>query len=242
MKNSNIPALSIIVPIYNVEKYLSECLESILCQNFDFSFEIILVNDGATDGSKKIAKSYSNNYPDKFIYLEQVNKGLSAARNSGLNISKGQYVLFLDSDDCLSNTGLSDLVHKAMNQNLDIMVGNFINFYEDSSEFKNKKIVQSDTEIGEAWLTKSLSQRKFMPAVWFKLYRRSFLLDQNIMFVDGLINEDQLYSILTFVKAMNVSSIDIPFYRYRHRSGSISKVLDMKSAIRRVESDLYSFF
>tara|TARA_R110001599_G_scaffold81173_1_gene219061 strand:- start:6677 stop:7663 length:987 start_codon:yes stop_codon:yes gene_type:complete len=237
MKSDKIE-LSIIVPIYNVEEYLEECLDSILGQFFSFTYEVILVNDGSTDNSKVIANDFCQRYPNIFIYYEQINQGLSVARNSGFSLANGQYILFLDSDDCLSNDGLKKLLEIATTKNLDVAIGNFIHFYENGKEDVNKSLVECDVVTGKEWLYKSLKKRKYMPAVWYKLYRREFLVDNDLHFVPQLINEDQLYSVQVFAKAKAVSATNIPFYRYRHRKGSISKKVDYRSALKRVDSDL----
>ena len=95
------PKVSVIVPIYNVEKYLKKCLDSLVNQTLD-DIEIILVNDGSKDNSKQIAEKFANDYPNKIIYLEKENGGLSSARNYGLKHAKGDYISFVDSDDYVS--------------------------------------------------------------------------------------------------------------------------------------------
>ena len=107
------PRLSIIVPIYNVEKYLPRCIESILNQTFK-DFELILVNDGSTDSSYEILKEYENKY-DNFRVINQKNGGLSAAKNAGIKIAKGEYIAFLDSDDYLDKNFLETLYNMAVN-------------------------------------------------------------------------------------------------------------------------------
>jgi glycosyltransferase involved in cell wall biosynthesis len=232
--------LSIIVPIYNVEEYLKECLDSILKQMITCNYEIILVNDGSTDNSKAIANGFCQRHSNIFKYYEQINQGLSVARNSGFSIAKGDYILFLDSDDCLSSKGLVELLEMATTKKLDVAIGNFIHFYENGKEVVNKHLAESEVMAGKAWLHKSLKKRKYMPAVWYKLYRREFLVENNIHFLPQLINEDQLYSVQVFAKAKAVSATNIPFYRYRHRKGSISKKVDYRSALKRVDSDLFT--
>lgn len=232
--------LSIIVPIYNVEKYLAECLDSILIQQLGISFEVILVNDGSTDKSIDIATNYALAYPKKFILIEQKNQGLSAARNSGLDVAKGDYVLFLDSDDCLEKDGLPKLIDIALTEKADVVVGNFIKFFNDGTQKKNKNLISIDEAIGQDWLQLSLEKRKYMPAVWFKLYRREFLTNNKLYFVFGLINEDQVFSTEVFLKAKKITAKDVVFYRYRVRPGSISTSLDKENAIKRVDSDLHT--
>ena len=105
--------VSVIVPIYNVEKYLPKCLDSLVNQTLD-DIEIILVNDGSLDDSRKIAKEYSEKYKDKIIYLEKENGGLSDARNYGIPYATGEYIAFLDSDDYIDIDAYKQMYEKAM--------------------------------------------------------------------------------------------------------------------------------
>ena len=110
--------VSVIIPVYNVEKYLRECLDSVVTQDLD-DIEIICINDGSTDGSSRILAEYATQY-EKLAILDKENSGLSAARNSGLSVAKGKYILFLDSDDLLSDSSaVSRLYDKAEHDGLD---------------------------------------------------------------------------------------------------------------------------
>ena len=121
-----IPLVSIIIPVYNVEKYLSHCLNSVLSQNFN-DFEILLVNDGSTDGSDKICNEYAEK-DNRIRAFHKENNGLSSARNYGLKKSSGKYVIFLDSDDFWNNDDiLLSFFHKAEENNLDVVRGEYYN-------------------------------------------------------------------------------------------------------------------
>ena len=128
--------VSVIIPVYNVEKYLRECLDSVVTQDLD-DIEIICINDGSTDGSAGILSEYATQYEKLFI-LDKENSGLSAARNSGLSVAKGKYILFLDSDDFLADSSaVSRLYDKAEHDSLDQLFFDATVIFE-SEETKEK--------------------------------------------------------------------------------------------------------
>ena len=231
--------LSIIVPIYNVQDYLRECLDSILEQDLN-SFEIILVNDGSTDDSGDIARSYAAKY-SCFKLIEQENQGLSVARNVGLQKARGDYVLFLDSDDYLLNSGVSKLLKKIDENQLDLIVGNYKQISDDGELKSNKFDEISSPFYGRSWFKERLKKHQHEPAAWLRIYRRSYLLENKLFFVPQLINEDLLFSIQLFCTDPKMMCLDIVFYYYRQRSGSITKKQDFESCVRRLKSSIYTF-
>lgn len=232
------PDLSIVVPVYNVEQYLEECLDSILVQPIE-NYEVILINDGSKDGSGDICQRYVENHPTRFRCICQENQGLSVARNVGISAATGTYILFLDSDDTLTNdNALYSLLKMSLSQELDIGIGNFKHLYEDDREEENRSIIVAEKCSGLDWLYKSLKKRKYLPAVWAKLYKCSFLLESNLLFVPRLINEDQLFTIQALKKAQTVAAQDCVFYRYRHRQNSITSKREWNSDLDRVNSSL----
>lgn len=233
------PNLSIVVPVYNVEQYLEDCLNSILAQTIS-NYEVILINDGSKDGSGDICQRYVETHPTRFHCINQENQGLSVARNVGLGFAAGKYILFLDSDDTLTNdNALSSLLEMSLSQELDIGIGNFKHLYEDGSEEENRSLIIAGKCSGLDWLYKSLKKRKYLPAVWAKLYKRSFLLGADLLFVPRLINEDQLFTIQALKTAQTVAAQNYVFYRYRHRQNSISTQRAWDNDLRRVESSIY---
>ena len=124
--------VSVVVPCYKVEKYIAKCIESI--QNQDFKdLEIILVDDGSPDNTGKICDDYSKN-DDRIIVIHKVNGGVSSARNDGLKIAKGDYVIFADSDDYFPNGSISHLYYEAIKRDADIVIGDVIKVYSDGRE------------------------------------------------------------------------------------------------------------
>ena len=131
--------ISIIVPVYNVEKYLEKCIKSILNQTFT-DFELILVNDGSTDKSGVICDNYKN-IDDRIIVIHKKNEGLSSARNSGLDIAKGRYIGFVDSDDYINNDMYHKLYEALIKNNSDISICKFVKVYDDSEmKFSNNDL------------------------------------------------------------------------------------------------------
>lgn len=230
------PRLSIVVPIYNVEPYLQACLDS-LVRFAPAGSEAILVDDGSSDGSGGIARTYAREHGLHLI--AQKNRGLSCARNAGVAAARGEYVLFLDSDDWLG-AGLDILLERALADELDIAIGNYYTAAPSGALAKNTRILPSDATTGRLWLKRSLAKRRYQASVWFRLYRRAFIEQEGLHFVPALLNEDQLYSVEVLSAAARVACIDVPFYHYRERPGSITRSYDLASCLRRIDSDLHS--
>ena len=214
--------LSIIVPIYNVEKYLEKCLESIYKLNIDK--EIILVNDESPDNSFLIIEKYKFLYPDETLVINQKNKGLSGARNSGLEIATGEYIYFIDSDDFIDVLKFEELFDLGEPKKLDIILGNYRKYrsgiYLDICK-RDKKINDLGLVSGEEFLEKSIKHKCVREQVWQNIYNHDFLINNELKFKVGLLNEDTLFYIQALNKAKRVEYIDIPFYLYRQREGSL---------------------
>lgn len=208
------PKVSIIVPIYNVEMYIGKCLETLVNQTLK-DIEIILVNDGSKDGSAEIAKKYLKKYPEKIIYLEKENGGLSDSRNYGLPHAKGEYIAFLDSDDYVEENMYEEMYELAKKEDSDMVQCNFYWEYPD----KNKK------KIGELrqYSNKKEMLVKTRVEAWNKLIKRE-ILEQNpeIKFPKGLRYEDVefTYKLVPYVE--KVSILNKPFIHYIQRGNSIS--------------------
>lgn len=223
-------SISVIVPIYNVEAYLSKCLESIIKQTFQ-GFELILVNDGSTDTSADISKDMIKRLKNA-RFIEQNNAGLSAARNTGLKYAKGEFVAFIDSDDTIDVTMLEKLYIKAIETNSDIVACDMLYVYNDHQEFSS----------GGDFDSFSISDRPDLLGInnsaCNKLYRRTLFSD--VQFPVGLWYEDLATIPILFFKANKVSKVNEPLYFYYQRSTSIAhslkpKIFDVYEAIRIVE-------
>lgn len=232
--------ISIIVPIYNVEGYLSECIDSLLHQDV-VDYEIILVNDGSTDTSKEIAEKYEDEYSGLIKLLNKENGGLSDARNVGLQHVNGKYILFVDSDDKFEENSLSGLYEYAEEKDADIIVFDFIKEYERQGKSVWEKSMRS-SDVGEYILS--------TPNACNKMYRASMFKDNKVMFKKGIWYED-LALIPGLVAFTNkISHYNKGLYHYRMRDESImrqmkynSKFLDILDVIdilgERIRIDYY---
>lgn len=213
------PKVSVIVPIYNVEKYLRRCLDSLVNQTLQ-DLEIILVNDGSTDESGKIAKEYAEKYSDKVKYLEKENGGLSDARNFGMPYATGEYIAFLDSDDYIETNAYQEMYDKAKEDDADYVECDFIWEYPDK--------VKEDKKY-------SYSNKKEMLAfvrvvAWNKLIRRKILIDNNITFPKGLRYEDVEFTYKLIPHLSKISYVNKCFVHYTQRQNSIANVQNERTA------------
>lgn len=219
--------LSYIVPVYNVEKYLRKCIDSILAQSFD-DYEIILVDDASPDSCPIICDEYEKKNPGVIKVIHQENRGLSGARNSGLKQACGDYIYFFDSDDYFAADGIASIYEKAALLDVDILQNTFLFYNEEkdtkgvsSPSFKLDKLYDSK-EIKEKICT-STSERSTI-YVWRNLYKRSFLEKNHILFDENLrMIEDSPFNLLAFLKAECVAAVDKPIYAYRVRSDSLQR-------------------
>lgn len=212
--------LSIIIPIYNVESYLRECLESVYAVNL--LKEVILVNDGSTDHSLQIAEEFVKKYPEETILISQENRGLSAARNTGLEKAKGEYIYFIDSDDFLDSKAFESFFYKIQGTDLDILHGNLFQYYEKENRFEKEIIpVKTGIRTGKEFLYQMYEEKCYREVVWINIYRRKFLLEEKLYFVEKLWDEDSLFSFFAFWKAKKIGYEEEFFYYYRFREGSI---------------------
>lgn len=206
--------ISIIVPVYNTEKYIERCLDSIMKQDYP-NFEVILVNDGSTDESGIIIQKYKEKYKN-ISYIKQENKGVGAARNAGIKVAKGDYISFVDSDDLIMEDYCSHLL--SIIGDADIAVAGREK-YIDNVYDKSKTPSQVITVSGmEALKFQMLGKYNTRPA-WGKLYKRNIVED--VSFVEDCIFEEVRYSAETFLKAEKVIFANKDLYLYRIRPNSI---------------------
>ena len=205
------PKVSVIVPVYNVEKYIKKCLNALVNQTLQ-DIEIIIVNDGSKDDSIKIIKDFIEKYPEKIVYLEKANGGLSDARNYGIPHAKGEYIAFLDSDDYVELNMYEDMYEIAQSENADMVECDFI------WEYPNK----SKIDTGELYHTKHEMLEKIRVVAWNKLIKRSILEKTNILFPKGYRYEDVefTYKLLPYLE--KVAFLKKPCVHYVQRGNSIS--------------------
>lgn len=212
--------LSVIITVYNTEKYLQKCIDSLYQQNINI--EIIIVDDGSPDNSEEIIHSYSEN-DIRVIVLSQDNQGPAEARNNGLQVAKGNYIAFLDSDDWIENNCLETLYSKAIEFNADMVMGNTL-FYYDENRIELRYVIPSMIKnsllTGKECFVELMKSFSYVPMQFNYIYKRSFLVDSNLVF-ENVSHEDELWTLSSMCLAKRILIVDLPFYYYRQRIGSI---------------------
>ncbi|MGP1907768.1 glycosyltransferase [Metabacillus sp. JX24] len=223
------PKISIIVPIYNVEKYLSRCLESLLNQKFTDA-EIICINDGSTDQSGNILHDFQKNHPE-LIVMNKRNNGVSEARNDGLRIAKGEYIGFVDPDDWIHPAMYHELYETAVKENADIVMSSYVREFGTHSNVKkfscHPVVVYRDSEVQSIFLKRLIGPTDKEAAspenldswgtVWSKLYRAELIKNHHLYFTDLKLigsNEDTLFNIHAVYHAHSIVFINKPLYHY----------------------------
>lgn len=216
--------LSIVIPIYKVEEYLEQCLDSVLKQSTLVEFEVIAVNDGSPDKCGDILNKYMKRYPNLNV-IHQQNQGLSVARNNGLNSARGEYVWFIDSDDWIEPGSLMAIAD-ALQSKPDILQIRF-NFVWADKIITNYQYIWVDSISGcSAYL------RGGLPApAQFTIVRRSLLFENNLRFYPGILHEDTEYKPKLAIVAQTAACLDKPIYNYRQReSGNIMSTYGLRNA------------
>ena len=212
--------VSVIVPIYNVENFVEECLNSLKYQTLR-DIEVILVNDGSTDNSIEKIK-YLLDDCNHFKLINQENAGLSAARNKGLDYATGEYIAFVDSDDYVEPTFLEELYNAAIEDNLDIVMGGYKKFQNNCyEEIKRNSNLYDKVMTGIDFLKSELKHSDYRMEVWDDLYKAEFLRKNNLKFKNGVLHEDELFTPLALIKANRVKLTSSIKYNYRQRENSI---------------------
>lgn len=213
------PLISVIVTIYNNEKYIKACLDSLLAQTFQ-DFETVVIDDGSTDQTSKILDQYSANSRLKIHH--QSNAGLSAARNQGLKLSRGKFVCFVDSDDYVAKNYLEKLVAPLLQDStIDISVCGYQEIYQDhQASYPLKPQLLTGYQATKNLL---LNQRDFDVLAWNKLYKKSLFTDYDILYPVGQIHEDNLTTYKLYSVAKNVQYLEDILYFYQRKNSRITK-------------------
>ena len=214
--------ISVIVPVYGVEKYISKCLNSLVNQTLN-DIEIIVVNDGTKDNSQKIIDEYVKKYPDKVKSFIKENGGQGSARNYGLKQATGEYIGYVDSDDYVELDMYEKLYNKAINDNLDIAIcGN----YNVSEDYKNKKVDLEFIKYEDNKINALLGKK----AVWNKIYKKSIV--EKLEFRSKVWYEDFDFSIKAICSAKKIGYVNEPLYNYLLREGS---TMNNSNVVRNLE-------
>ena len=228
---------SIVVPVYNVEAYLDDCLTSLQLQDFA-DFEVVCVNDGSTDRSREILSEWAGKLPQMKV-VDRVNGGLSAARNTGLAAAAGDYILFVDSDDWVEPTMLNRLAEEANGEDMICFA------CRKSDNGATDDFVPEQTD-GWNYYNRHAIEHHEVPfvCVWQRCYRREFLLDNRLWFREGILHEDNEFTPRACLKAKSIKVIPNVLYNYRVRPNSImtSRGLRSKESLILIGNDLSELF
>ena len=228
--------ISVIVPVYNVSAYLPECLDSILSQDYE-KLEVILIDDGSTDDSGAVCDAYAQR-DGRIRVIHQKNRGLSGARNAGLDAAEGEWIAFVDSDDTITPDFCAKLYHAAQETGAQMVVCNY------------RQVDEALTPIREQYLhvrrevltpEQALEHSTLLPymVVWNKLYHRSIFAQ--LRFAEGTLNEDTLLIAYAYEKAEKIANIPDAMYLYRKVAGSIVNSKVTLRNLDRVEAN-YAVF
>lgn len=211
------PLISVIVPIYKVEKYLDRCVESLINQTYK-NLEIILVDDGSPDNSPAMCDNDAKK-DSRIKVVHKKNGGLSDARNVGMSVATGEFISFIDSDDYVSDDFFEVLYNTMITEKSDIVECSVVKFYEDNLFDKHNDDNEITTFSTVDALSALISENPFHQHVWNKLYKTDLVKD--IEFAVGKLNEDEFWTYQVFGKSQRVTKINKTMYYYFQRSGSI---------------------
>ncbi len=238
--------ISVIIPVYNVEKYLSECTNSVLAQTYE-NYEIILVDDGSTDSSGKICDEYAEK-KDKITVIHKANGGLSDARNTGLTLSKGEYIYFLDSDDYIIPEAFEELIESIKKDDSDFVFFDAKSFEDETKGYDiEQRYIRKNkykTSKGEKVLFELLNNKEYHSSVPLCFIKKEFLEKEKLDFFTGIFYEDTIFTYKLFMSAASVAYCPQPLYHRRYRKASIMTNKKSKSyfdSICKVYEDVLSF-
>lgn len=225
------PKVSIIMPVYNAEKTLKRAIDSILSQTFT-SWELIMIDDGSTDNSSDICEEYAER-DNRIKVIHRVNGGVASARQEGLDLSSGEYVIHADSDDWMKDNALNCLYSTAISEDADVVI---CDYYLDNNAsliyVKQEPTSKSDNKQ----LLKDFSQ-KLIGSLWNKLIRRDIIVKYNIRFVDGVnYSEDLLFCYQLFVNPIRFVYLPKAFYHYVMQESSITHIYSRKNIETRLKA------
>lgn len=245
----NTPLISIIVPVYNVENYLDECIRTVLGQTYS-NWELLLINDGSTDSSETMCDDYAKR-DDRIRVIHKENGGLSDARNTGLEYCTGEYIVFLDSDDGIRGDFLEECVTTANQHDVDIVIGHFFIWDENNQTFlyfvdqaqkDTTEVISAQEALDRQVVWKNLNTAPFVVA-WGKLFKAS--LFKTVRFPKGKVFEDEYTIHKTLLESNTVALINKEFYMYRRHGNSImtshfsvSKAMNLVEALEERIVDL----
>lgn len=220
---------SLILPIYRVQQFLTQCIDSILAQTFQ-DFEIILVDDGSPDESPRICDEYASK-DLRISVVHQKNAGQAAARNVGLAIAKGEYVAFVDSDDFLIDENVLQKIADASHSNPDVIHYKFVEWFESDGHiadcYFDYKVETEGRTLAEIYCD-LIDKDAYYNSAWSKAIRRELLQENGIRFHEGIVGEDNEWYYHVVLAAKSLMLLDEPLYVYRRRQGSTTSTVNRK--------------
>ena len=222
--------ISIVVPVYNIEKYIGKCIDSIISQTYQ-NYELILVDDGSKDDSSNICDEYAKNN-ENIVVIHKSNGGLSDARNAGINKATGDYVIFVDGDDFIKdNECLKYLVSELQKEEVDLLQYKMIHYYENTEKMVGLRDYDCDNSLNAvSKLAMLISNGTYSPSACDKAIRLSIIKENNIYFEKGLTSEDIKWAFKLFLNVRNFNVVNKEIYVYRQqRQGSITNTISRKN-------------
>lgn len=204
--------VTLIIPVYNSEKYISKCIDSILKQTYT-DYEILIVNDGSKDNSEKIILEYQNKYPDKIIAINQSNKGVSRTRNESIQKANGKYIMFIDNDDYLDENYIETFVKEIEENDMDVVIGGY------------RRITETNKILKELKLQNKEWSKLMIPAPWAKIYRTDYIKENQITFLENNIGEDIYFNLKAMFLSEKVKIIDYIGYNWFFNTQSVSNTI-----------------
>lgn len=217
--------ISIVIPVYNAEKYLNECIESIINQTFGFeNIQVILVNDGSTDKSGEIIDGYSEKYTNIEVYhLENSHSSGGSARNEGIQYAKGKYLMFVDADDYITDQACEQMYNAITENEADIVTANYKCMNEDGKIWQKAMFDEKKYQSGELVEANQKFFYLYCPSVCLKIFNNELIQKNNIKFLEGVAAEDAYFSCGALLKSKKVCYLSDVIYYYRRRNtGTIS--------------------
>lgn len=216
--------VTVVIPVYNSEKYIARCIDSVINQTYQ-DFEIQIINDGSKDKSQEIIDSYTKKYPDKIISIEQENKGVAKTRNEAIKRSKSKYIMFLDNDDYLDKDYIEKYVNEIEKEELDVVIGGYKRPDENGNIVKTLKLQDKE------WC-------KFMIMTpWAKIFKRQYLIDNDINFLVNDIGEDNYFNFKAMLLTDKIKILDYIGYNWFFNNSSVSNT--RQKNIKQI--DIYKF-
>ncbi len=233
--------LTIVIAVYNIENYIEKCLSSVT-NLMTKDIEIILVIGDSVDNSNNICKKYEEQY-ENIVIVRQNGKGLSNARNCAFSVANGKYIMFIDGDDCIISESLDDILDKIrlLNREIDVLITDFVTINNSGKTIATSTQIKSDINFIDDYnyLKKFMEQRGAFWNVWRYIYRRDFLLENNITFKENVMAEDLDYVTQIFTSTKNIFFYHTPYYCYRrNRPNSLmnsNHIIRVKDVIANIQ-------